>query len=86
VEIAARSALFESPRHPYTRALLSATPVADPRVRKERIVLAGELPSPFDPPPGCPFNPRCPLAVERCRAQNPPLTLEQGRLVACWAV
>jgi dipeptide transport system ATP-binding protein len=86
VEVASRDRLFDAPQHPYTRALLSATPVAEPGAKKERIVLQGELPSPFDPPPGCPFNPRCPLAMERCRVENPPLESKQGRLVACWAV
>ena len=59
---ASRDAIFSAPQHPYTRALLSATPVADPAAKRERIILKGEPPSPFDPPPGCPFNPRCPLA------------------------
>jgi dipeptide transport system ATP-binding protein len=86
VEVGSREAIFSAPQHPYTRALLSATPVADPGAKKERIVLKGELPSPFDPPPGCPFNPRCPLAIDLCRAQDPPLEDKQGRLVACWAV
>ncbi len=66
VEVGTREAIFAAPQHPYTRALLSATPVADPRRKKERIVLQGELPSPFDPPSGCPFHPRCPLAFEPC--------------------
>jgi dipeptide transport system ATP-binding protein len=78
--------VFATPRHPYTQALLSATPVADPGAKRERIILKGELPSPFDPPGGCPFNPRCPLAFDRCRIERPPLALEQGRQVACWAV
>jgi dipeptide transport system ATP-binding protein len=86
VEVGSREAIFAAPQHPYTRALLSATPVADPGAKKERIVLKGELPSPFDPPPGCPFNPRCPLAFDRCRVQNPPLEDKNGRRVACWAV
>ncbi|MCP8938880.1 dipeptide ABC transporter ATP-binding protein [Alsobacter sp. SYSU M60028] len=85
VEVGSRDAIFSAPQHPYTRALLSATPVADPLAKKERIVLQGELPSPFDPPKGCPFNPRCPLAHARC-VQNPPLETKHGRLVACWAV
>jgi dipeptide transport system ATP-binding protein len=66
--------------------LLSATPVADPGAKKERIVLQGELPSPFDPPSGCPFHPRCPLAFEPCDKKDPPLEMKHGRLVACWAV
>ncbi|MGA8445632.1 MAG: dipeptide ABC transporter ATP-binding protein [Roseiarcus sp.] len=86
VELGQRDAIFMSPQHPYTRALLSATPVADPAARRERIVLSGEPPSPFAPPPGCPFNPRCPQAFDRCRAEMPPLERKQGRDVACWAV
>jgi dipeptide transport system ATP-binding protein len=87
VELGERHAILESPQHPYTRALLSATPVADPAaVRRERILLSGEPPSPFAPPPGCPFNPRCALAFDRCRAEKPPLERKQGRDVACWAV
>ncbi len=86
VEIGEREAIFRSPQHPYTRALLSATPVADPTARRERILLSGEPPSPFAPPPGCPFHPRCPLAFDRCRAETPPLERKQGRDVACWAV
>ncbi|HEY7646749.1 MAG TPA: oligopeptide/dipeptide ABC transporter ATP-binding protein, partial [Hyphomicrobiales bacterium] len=78
--------IFSDPRHPYTRALLSATPIADPRRRKERIVLRGELPSPLDPPPGCPFNPRCPLAFGRCRVERPLLLPIAERDVACHAV
>jgi dipeptide transport system ATP-binding protein len=86
VELGARNAIFDSPRHPYTQALLSATPVADPAARRERILLSGEPPSPFAPPLGCPFHPRCPLAFDRCRAEKPPLERKQGREVACWAV
>ena len=86
VELGSRDAIFSNPQHPYTRALLSATPVADPLAKRERIILKGELPSPFDPPKGCPFNPRCPRAFDRCRVERPPLELKQGRSVACWAV
>ena len=86
VELGQRDAIFMTPQHPYTRALLSATPVADPAARRERIVLSGEPPSPFAPPPGCPFNPRCPQVFDRCRAEMPPLERKQGRDVACWAV
>jgi dipeptide transport system ATP-binding protein len=78
--------IFANPQHPYTRALLSATPVADPRRIKERIVLKGELPSPLRPPTGCTFNPRCPLAFERCPRERPLLALSDGALVACHAV
>lgn len=86
VEMGSRERIFSSPQHPYTRALLSATPVADPDAKKERIVLQGELPSPFDPPSGCPFHPRCAFAVDKCRAESPVLTNKQGRDVACWVI
>jgi dipeptide transport system ATP-binding protein len=86
VEKGSREVIFADPRHPYTRALLSATPVADPGARKERIVLQGELPSPFSPPSGCPFHPRCPLAAGECRAAQPALETKYGREVACWKV
>ena len=86
VELGERAAIFDRPQHPYTQALLSATPVADPTAKRQRILLSGEPPSPFTPPPGCPFNPRCRLAFDRCRAEEPPLELKQGREVACWAV
>jgi dipeptide transport system ATP-binding protein len=85
VEQGSSETLFSDPRHPYTRALLSATPVADPARRKERIVLKGELPSPLDPPPGCTFNPRCPLAFDRCVVERPELLPVAGRVAACHA-
>ena len=87
VEIGSRDAIFTAPKHPYTRALLAATPVADPGHKKERIILAGELPSPFNPPSGCPFHPRCPQAFDRCRQEKPSLA-PTGQMVnhiaACW--
>ncbi len=88
VELAPRDALFAEPLHPYTRALLAATPVADPRRRgrRDRIRLGGETPSPIDPPPGCAFHPRCPLADARCRRERPHPHRRAGRLVACHAV
>jgi dipeptide transport system ATP-binding protein len=85
-EAAPRDDLFARPMHPYTRALLSATPVADPGRAKERIVLKGELPSPFAPPPGCSFNPRCPWAFERCPREDPALIAHGRSRVACHAV
>jgi dipeptide transport system ATP-binding protein len=72
VEHASRDQLFAAPAHPYTQALLSATPVADPRIQRDRIVLQGELPSPFDPPTGCAFHPRCRHVQPRCANQAPP--------------
>jgi dipeptide transport system ATP-binding protein len=86
VEIGGRAAIFDRPQHPYTQALLSATPVADPTAKRQRILLSGEPPSPFAPPSGCAFHPRCPLAFDRCTAEKPPLERKQGRDVACWAV
>jgi dipeptide transport system ATP-binding protein len=71
VEIGPVEEVFAHPRHPYTAALLSATPVADPTRKKNRIELKGELPSPLNPPPGCPFNPRCPNATDICRQAFP---------------
>ncbi len=77
VEHGTRAAVFEQPQHPYTRSLLSATPIADPAARLaragRRIILRGELPSPFAPPAGCAFNPRCPIAMPACREAVPPL-------------
>jgi dipeptide transport system ATP-binding protein len=77
VEHGTRAQVFAQPQHPYTRALLSATPVADPAARERRserrIILRGELPSPFAPPPGCAFNPRCPIAMPACREAVPAL-------------
>ena len=84
VEIGSRDAVFHHPRHPYTRALLAATPVADPAAKRERIILKGELPSPFEPPSGCPFHPRCPLASPQCSREKPPMTSEGSHSAACW--
>jgi oligopeptide/dipeptide ABC transporter ATP-binding protein len=73
VEIAPTRALFATPRHPYTEALLSAVPVPDPRRRAQRIVLEGDVADPSDPPPGCPFHPRCRYAIAKCRQALPAL-------------
>lgn len=84
VEAGTRDEIFSKPRHPYTRALLSATPVADPFRNKERIVLRGELPSPIAPPSGCTFHPRCPSMTEKCTKDVPELVDIDGAKVACF--
>ena len=86
VERAPRDVMFANPQHPYTRALLSATPTPDPTREKEKVVLKGELPSPLDPPTGCPFNPRCPLVFDRCRVEAPALSPSKGAEMACHLV
>jgi len=84
VELAPRDALYAAPRHPYTRSLLSAVPVPDPRAPRDRQVLQGDVPSPIAPPPGCAFHPRCPYAEARCRTDTPALLAGRGgHAVAC---
>jgi len=86
VELTDRQSLYESPQHPYTRALLSAVPIPDPAVEltRERTVLGGEVPSPLNPPSGCVFHPRCPMAIEECKAAVPELRMvAPGHLAAC---
>jgi oligopeptide/dipeptide ABC transporter ATP-binding protein len=84
VEQAPRDRLYVNPRHPYTRALLSAVPVPDPRRRPDRMPLAGDVPSPLHPPSGCAFHPRCPFAEARCRTETPQLLAGAGaHAVAC---
>jgi oligopeptide transport system ATP-binding protein len=86
VEMADRKTLYDDPLHPYTRALLSAVPIPDPELemRRERLVLRGEVPSPLNPPSGCVFHPRCPIAVERCRSVIPELREPKpGHQAAC---
>jgi peptide/nickel transport system ATP-binding protein/oligopeptide transport system ATP-binding protein len=84
VETADAQALFAAPRHPYSRALLSAIPVPKPRAKRSRIVLQGEMPSALDPPSGCRFHTRCPYVVERCRIEVPQLLTDgAGHATAC---
>ncbi len=84
VELADRRTLFATPLHPYTEALLSAVPVPDPKTRRKRIILGGDVPSPSNPPPGCHFHTRCPYAEARCRVETPALReIGPGRHVAC---
>ncbi len=84
VEAGKTTDLFEKPRHPYTAALLSATPKADPAKKSHRIMLTGELPSPLNPPKGCAFNPRCAYATEECRRSAPKLEAVGVTQVACF--
>lgn len=84
VEAGPAKTVFANPQHPYTDALLSATPVADPTREKKRIMLSGELPSPLDPPTGCAFHPRCQYATEECNINAPELTPNDERSVACF--
>jgi oligopeptide/dipeptide ABC transporter ATP-binding protein len=84
VELADSLELYRNPRHPYTRALLSAVPNPDPTARRARTLLPGDVPSPIHPPPGCAFHPRCQFAEERCRAEEPKLLSgSEDHAVAC---
>lgn len=84
VEIADRNSIYNEPLHPYTQALISAIPEPDPRKSKERIVLKGDVPSPVNPPSGCPFHTRCPMAKEECSIAKPTLKeVRPGHQVAC---
>jgi len=84
VELADSVEIYRNPRHPYTRALLSAVPVPDPHARRERMLLPGDVPSPIHPPAGCAFHPRCPFAEDRCRHEEPRLGAGGNRhAVAC---
>lgn len=71
VELTGRDELYKNPLHPYTRALMSAIPIPKPNLKRERVILKGEVPSPLDPPAGCRFHPRCPVAQERCSVEEP---------------
>lgn len=86
VELAESSELYSSPAHPYTRALLSANPIPDPEIEatRERIVLAGDLPSPINPPAGCQFHTRCPMATDKCKTVEPKLVeVKKGHFASC---
>jgi oligopeptide/dipeptide ABC transporter ATP-binding protein len=87
MELTSRDQLFAKPRHPYTKALFSAIPEISPGKRKERVILEGDIPSPANPPKGCRFHTRCPIATERCQQEEPLLkTIEEGHQVACHEV
>lgn len=84
VEIAEKKALFDSPLHPYTKALLSSIPVPDPELKRERVILKGDVPSPINPPSGCRFHTRCPFATEKCNNEEPALRkLGENHFVSC---
>jgi peptide/nickel transport system ATP-binding protein len=85
VEMASTENYSTAPRHPYTEALLSAVPVADPHQISGRTAMEGDVPSPIDPPPGCPFHPRCRYAFDHCRVEKPPLVpVAENHSTACW--
>jgi peptide/nickel transport system ATP-binding protein/oligopeptide transport system ATP-binding protein len=87
VELTGREELFRNPLHPYTQALMSAIPVPDPRLRRDRIILKGDVPSPLRPPTGCRFHPRCPVAMDHCAVEEPVFKeVSPGHQVACWRV
>jgi peptide/nickel transport system ATP-binding protein len=84
VEVTTRDELFKSPHHPYTRALLAAVPVPDPKARRNKQLPKGEIPSAIDPPSGCHFHPRCPYAIAKCHEERPLLReVAPGHLSAC---
>jgi peptide/nickel transport system ATP-binding protein/oligopeptide transport system ATP-binding protein len=87
VEVADRDELFRNPLQPYTQALMSAIPIPDPTFKRERIILQGDVPSPINPPKGCRFHPRCPVAIEACSKMEPPLVeVSPDHLAACLRV
>lgn len=87
MELCSSEVLLERPVHPYTQALISAVPAVDPAKRKNRTKLTGEIPSPIDPPEGCPFHPRCPAVMAKCSESRPPLVdIGAGHMAACYAV
>jgi peptide/nickel transport system ATP-binding protein/oligopeptide transport system ATP-binding protein len=85
VELTTRDELFVNPLHPYTKALMSAIPVPNPRLKRQRVILKGDVPSPLNPPKGCRFHPRCPVAIEKCSLEEPQFKeVLPEHWVACW--
>jgi peptide/nickel transport system ATP-binding protein/oligopeptide transport system ATP-binding protein len=86
-EVTTRDELFRNPLHPYTKALMSAIPIPNPKLKRERQILKGDVPSPLNPPKGCRFHPRCPIAVDQCSQETPELReIAPEHWVACWKV
>jgi oligopeptide/dipeptide ABC transporter ATP-binding protein len=87
VELTTRDELFRNPLHPYTQALMTAIPIPNPRLKRQRIILKGDVPSPLNPPKGCRFHPRCPVAMQRCSQEEPVFKeVSPDHWVACWLV
>jgi peptide/nickel transport system ATP-binding protein/oligopeptide transport system ATP-binding protein len=87
VELTTREELFRNPLHPYTQALMSAIPIPNPRLKRQRTILKGDVPSPLNPPKGCRFHPRCPVAMEKCSQEEPEFReIGPDHWVACWLV
>jgi oligopeptide/dipeptide ABC transporter ATP-binding protein len=87
VELADGNELYENPLHPYTQALMSAIPIPDPTLERQRVILKGDVPSSENVPPGCRFHQRCEIAVDQCKEESPPLIEKgEGHNVACWMV
>jgi oligopeptide/dipeptide ABC transporter ATP-binding protein len=87
VEVTGRDELFRNPLHPYTQALMSAIPIPDPTLKRKRIILQGDVPSPVNPPKGCRFHPRCPVAIDICSQKEPPLVqVRPEHEAACWLI
>ena len=87
VELAPKNELYDNPLHPYTKALLSAVPIPDPTIKRERIILKGDIPSPANPPSGCKFHTRCPYAMDKCKKEAPEYKcVEKDHFVACHLV
>jgi len=86
-ELADRETLYRDPLHPYTRALMSAIPIPDPTLKRDRVILKGDVPSPLNPPKGCRFHPRCPVAIDKCSVEEPFFKeAKPDHMVACWLV
>ncbi len=87
VELADRDELYRDPLHPYSKALMSAIPIADPTVKRDRTILKGDVPSPLNPPKGCRFHPRCPVAIDKCSVEEPVFKeVKPDHWAACWLV